>query len=130
MSLRQPGSALKPFVYGTAFEEGFLPSDKVEDQDKFFKGSFRPKNYDEEYHGAPSMRRALACSYNIPAVQVAGELGAYKVLETLKKAGFSSLEKNADFYGLGLALGNGEVTLLELANAYRALANGGLWSTL
>ena len=127
LSLRQPGSALKPFVYGTAFEEGFLPSDKVEDEDKFFKGSFRPKNYDEEYHGAPSMRRALACSYNIPAVQVAGELGAYKVLETLKKAGFSSLEKNADFYGLGLALGNGEVTLLELANAYRALANGGVW---
>lgn len=127
LSLRQPGSALKPFVYGTAFEEGFLPSDKVEDEDKFFKGSFRPKNYDEEYHGTPSMRQALACSYNIPAVQVAGEIGAYKVLETLKKAGFSSLEKDADFYGLGLALGNGEVTLLELANAYRALANGGVW---
>lgn len=127
LSLRQPGSALKPFVYGTAFEEGFLPSDKVEDEDKFFKGSFRPKNYDEEYHGAPSMRQALACSYNIPAVQVAGELGAYKVLETLKKAGFSSLGKDADFYGLGLALGNGEVTLLELANAYRALANSGVW---
>ncbi|MGN0022775.1 MAG: penicillin-binding protein 1C [Elusimicrobiaceae bacterium] len=127
LSLRQPGSALKPFVYGAAFEEGFLPSDKVEDEDKFFKGSFRPKNYDEEYHGSPSMRQALACSYNIPAVQVAGELGAYKVLETLKKAGFSSLGKTSDFYGLGLALGNGEVTLLELANAYRALANGGVW---
>lgn len=127
LSLRQPGSALKPFVYGAAFEEGFLPSDKVEDEDKFFKGSFRPKNYDEEYHGSPSMRQALACSYNIPAVQVAGELGAYKVLETLKKAGFSSLEKSADFYGLGIALGNGEVTLLELANAYRALASGGIW---
>ena len=127
LSLRQPGSALKPFVYGAAFEEGFLPSDKVEDSDKFFQGSFRPKNYDEDYHGTPSMREALACSYNIPAVQVAGELGAFKVLETLRKAGFSALDKRADFYGLGLALGNGEVSLLELANAYRALANNGVW---
>ncbi len=127
LSLRQPGSALKPFVYGAAFEEGFLPSDKVEDEDKFFQGSFRPKNYDEDYHGTPTMREALACSYNIPAVQVAGEVGAFKVLETLKRAGFSDLNKSADFYGLGIALGNGEVNLLELANAYRALANNGVW---
>lgn len=127
LSLRQPGSALKPFVYGTAFEEGFLPSDKVEDKDKFFQGSFRPKNYDEDYHGTPTMREALACSYNIPAVQVAGEVGAFKVLEVLKRAGFSDLDKSADFYGLGIALGNGEVNLLELANAYRALANNGVW---
>lgn len=127
LSLRQPGSALKPFVYGAAFEEGFLPSDKVEDKDKFFQGSFRPKNYDEDYHGTPTMREALACSYNIPAVQVAGEVGAFKVLEVLKRAGFSDLDKSADFYGLGIALGNGEVNLLELANAYRALANNGVW---
>lgn len=127
LSLRQPGSALKPFVYGAAFEEGFLPSDKVEDSDKFFQGSFRPKNYDEDYHGTPTMREALACSYNIPAVQVAGEVGAFKVLEVLKRAGFSDLNKSADFYGLGIALGNGEVNLLELANAYRALANNGVW---
>ncbi len=127
LSLRQPGSALKPFVYGAAFEEGFLPSDKVEDSDKFFQGSFRPKNYDEDYHGTPTMREALACSYNIPAVQVAGEVGAFKVLEVLKRAGFSDLDKSADFYGLGIALGNGEVNLLELANAYRALANNGVW---
>ena len=127
LSLRQPGSALKPFVYGAAFEEGFLPSDKVEDSDKFFNGNFRPKNYDEEYHGTPSIREALACSYNIPAVQVAGKLGSYKLLQLLKNLGFSSLNKRADFYGLGLALGNGEVTLLELANAYRTLANNGIY---
>lgn len=127
LSLRQPGSALKPFVYGAAFEKGFLPSDKVEDSDKFFKGEFRPKNYDEEYHGTPSLRQALACSYNIPAVQVAGEVGAFRVLETLKNAGFTTLNKSADFYGLGISLGNGEVNLLELANAYRALANNGIW---
>ncbi len=127
LALRQPGSALKPFVYGAAFEKGFLPSDKVDDSDKFFKGAFRPKNYDEEYHGTPSMRQALACSYNVPAVQVAGEVGAFRILETLKTAGFTSLNKSADFYGLGLSLGNGEVNLLELANAYRTLANNGLW---
>lgn len=130
VSLRQPGSALKPFVYGAAFEEGFLPCDKVEDSDKFFSGNFRPKNYDEQYHGTPSMREALACSYNIPAVQVAGKLGTYKILQLLKNLGFSSLNKRADFYGLGLALGNGEVSLLELANAYRTLANNGIYSPM
>ena len=130
LALRQPGSALKPFVYAAAFEEGFLPSDKVEDSDKFFKGNFRPKNYDEEYHGTPSMRQALACSYNIPAVEIAGKLGSYKILQLLKNLGFSSLNKRADFYGLGIVLGNGEVSLLELANAYRTLANNGIYKPM
>ena len=130
LALRQPGSALKPFVYGAAFEAGFLPSDKVEDKDKFFAGGFRPQNYDEDYHGTPSMRQALACSYNIPAVQVAGKVGTYKILQILKQAGFSTLSKSADFYGLGISLGNGEVTLLELANAYRALANNGIYTPM
>ena len=76
------------------------------------------------------MREALACSYNIPAVQVAGKLGTYKILQLLKNLGFSSLNKRADFYGLGLALGNGEVSLLELANAYRTLANNGIYSPM
>lgn len=128
LALRQPGSALKPFVYAQYFEQGALPSERVEDKDKFFAGGFRPRNYDEDYHGNPTLRVALACSYNIPVVQVAEKLGTGKILDVLKNVGFTSLNKSAQDYGLGIALGNGEVTLLELANAYRTLANNGVWS--
>ncbi len=125
-ALRQPGSALKPFVYGLAFEKGtFTPATLIADTDTFFEGGFRPRNYDESFHGLVSARTALACSYNIPAVKAAETLGATPLLSFLHQLGFASLTKPADFYGLGLALGNGEVRLLELANAYATLARGG-----
>lgn len=130
-ALRQPGSALKPFVYGFAFEKGALtPASLLEDEDTFFEGGFRPRNYDESYHGPVSARAALACSYNIPAVKAAEKAGAANLLALLRRAGLSSLEKPADFYGLGLALGNGEVRLLDLTNAYAALARGGVYKPL
>ena len=69
-ALRQPGSALKPFVYGLAFEEKKLtPATLLEDEDTFFEGGFRPRNYDESFHGAVAVRGALANSYNVPAVK-------------------------------------------------------------
>ena len=127
-ALRQPGSALKPFVYALTFEEKhWNPATLLNDEDTFFEGGFRPRNYDESYHGWTSVRTALACSYNIPAVKAAEQVGATQLLTLLHKLGFSSLTKPADFYGLGLALGNGEVRLLELANAYATLARGGLF---
>ncbi|WP_432635305.1 penicillin-binding protein 1C [Candidatus Avelusimicrobium sp.] len=127
-ALRQPGSALKPFVYGLAFERGSLtPASLILDEDTFFEGGFRPRNYDENYHGWVSARRALACSYNIPAVKAAELSGTFNLLALLRRAGFTSLTKPADFYGLGLALGNGEVRLLGLTNAYAALARGGVY---
>jgi penicillin-binding protein 1C len=73
------------------------------------------------------IREALASSYNVPAVQVASTIGAGTLLEALHRAGFESLRQGAEHYGLGLALGNGDVTLIELTNAYRSLANGGEW---
>jgi penicillin-binding protein 1C len=72
-------------------------------------------------------REALASSYNVPAVELASSLGVGTLLQTLQLAGFESLDRNAEHYGLGLSLGNGDVTLIELANGYRALANGGIW---
>ena len=76
-ALRQPGSALKPFAYGLTFEEGKLtPGSLLSDEDTFFEGGFRPRNYDENYHGQVSVRTALACSYNIPAVKAAEKTGA------------------------------------------------------
>ena len=130
-ALRQPGSALKPFVYGLTFEKGLLnPAALLDDEDTFFEGGFRPRNYDENYHGRVSARTALACSYNIPAVKAAEKVGASNILALLRRAGLTSLEKPADFYGLGLALGNGEVRLLDLTNAYAALARGGVYKPL
>jgi penicillin-binding protein 1C len=126
-ALRQPGSALKPFLYVLAFSKGFKPSDMIDDSPVFTAGKFRPKNYDETYHGPVSVRNALACSYNIPAVYITQQIGPDSLLSFLRYAGFESLKKESDFYGAGLALGNGEVTLLELVNAYATLARGGIW---
>ncbi len=125
-ALRQPGSSLKPFVYALALQNGLTAASVLEDEDTFFEGGFRPRNYDEKFHGGVPLRRALACSYNVPAVKAAEPLGAARLLNLLHMLGFSSLNKAPEFYGLGLALGGGEVTLLELANAYAALARGGV----
>jgi penicillin-binding protein 1C len=129
VSRRQPGSALKPLLYALAFERGSGAYDVLDDIPRTWMtstGPYRPRNYDRRFRGPVRARVALASSLNIPAVQLADELGASAFLALLHRAGFASLTRSADHYGLGLALGNGDVTLLELANAYRALANGGV----
>ena len=130
ISPRQPGSALKPFVYGRAFDRGFTPATVMADVARSYQtavGLYRPRNYDHRYHGPVRVREALGSSYNVPAVEMAERLGAASVLDVLHDAGFASLRRSPEYYGLGIALGNGDVTLLELANAYRSLANGGVW---
>ncbi len=130
-ALRQPGSSVKPFVYGLAFEKGLLtPATLLADEDTFFEGGFRPRNYDESFHGLVPARQALACSYNIPAVKAAEKVGTSALLQLLRAAGLTELTRDADFYGLGLALGNGEVQLMHLTNAYAALARGGKYKPL
>ena len=128
---RQPGSTLKPFVYALGLEDGLTGASLMPDVPLFFEtltGDYRPRNYDRQFRGWVRLREALACSYNVPAVWLADRVGLVRVYERLKAIGFASLEHGPAHYGLGLALGNGEVTLLELANAYRALANEGAWS--
>lgn len=129
-ALRQPGSALKPFVYALGFEKGLYPSFLIKDEDTFFPGGYRPRNYDGSFHGYVSIRDALGASYNIPVVKVAEKVGVSNILAALRKLGFSSLSRPADFYGLGLSLGAGEVRLLDLANAYASLARGGIYKPL
>src|SRR5207253_9827640 len=90
-------------------------------------GSYHPPNYDRHFRGPTRAREALASSYNVPAVELAARVGTGSLLHTLQLAGFTSLERDAEYYGLGLALGNGDVTLIELANGYRAIAMGGAW---
>lgn len=130
ISPRQPGSALKPFLYGLAFDRGFTAATVLPDIPKAFAtatGTYAPRNYDRKFRGPVRAREALASSYNVPAVELTSRLGTGALLHTLRLAGFESLTRDADYYGLGLALGNGDVTLIELANAYRTLANGGVW---
>lgn len=126
---RQPGSALKPFVYAEAFTHGYTPASVIPDLETAFsgaKGNYAPKNYDRRLHGPVRAREALASSYNVPAVRVAEDVGLPQALAALRRAGFESLNKGAEHYGLGLALGNGEVSLWEAARAYAGLARGGM----
>lgn len=127
-ALRQPGSALKPFAYGLALAEGMTPATLLSDVQLHLatpSGAYAPKNYDRRVHGPVRLRAALANSYNVPAVQLMDRLGPGRVLDVLRGAGFASLSASAEHYGVGLVLGNGEVSLRELARAYRGLARGG-----
>lgn len=130
VSPRQPGSTLKPFLYGLAFDRGYTAASVLPDVPRTYQtstGPYRPQNYDRRFRGPVRARIALASSFNVPSVELADRIGAGTLLATLRAAGFESLDRSAEHYGLGLALGNGEVTLLELANAFRGLANGGVW---
>ena len=129
-ALRQPGSALKPFTYGLALESRrYTPATILPDLEMTVAeadGAFRPQNYDRQFHGPVPLSTALASSFNVPAVGLARELGPHALLDALHRAGFASLTRSADVYGVGLTLGNGEVTLHELAAAFAGLARGGL----
>ncbi len=129
VSPRQPGSALKPFLYALALDRGYTAASVLPDVPRAYRtatGPYQPRNYDRRFHGPVRIREALASSFNVPAVELTDRLGAGSLLRVLRQAGFVSLRSSADHYGLGLSLGNGDVTLLELANGYRALAAGGL----
>ena len=128
LARRQPGSSLKPFIYALALERGYTLADRLEDEPLTLAvqgGAFRPVDYDGRHRGAVSLRVALASSLNLPALRLTAALTPAAVLERLRELGFR-LPRKADFYGLGLALGDGEVSLLELTRAYSALARGGV----
>lgn len=141
ISPRQPGSAIKPLTYVAAFEKGWTPATLIWDVPTDFPPSgnpydqsppYQPVNYDGEFHGPVTVRSALANSYNIPAVKALLHVGIYDnsqtpekdgLIEFAKRLGIKSLTR--EDYGMALALGGGEVTLLELTRAYSAFANKG-----
>ncbi len=130
MALRSPGSTLKPILYAQALERGYMTSTMLADVPVAFytpDGPYRPRNYDGQFRGPVLMRQALGSSLNVPAVAVAADLGPQTVLGALHRAGFESLDREPSYYGAAIALGDGEVSLLELAAAYSALARGGMW---
>tara|TARA_R110002096_G_scaffold403766_3_gene601334 strand:+ start:38684 stop:40954 length:2271 start_codon:yes stop_codon:yes gene_type:complete len=127
---RSPGSALKPFTYLLALENGFPATTVLADVPTEFPtstGVYRPVNYDRSYAGPVLIRQALGNSLNIPAVRMLRKLGGPALLqERLKELGLTSLDKEPSEYGLGLTIGSAEVRLLELTNAYACLARLGI----
>ncbi len=128
LALRSPGSTLKPFMYELALERGYTSASLLPDVAHLPGGTldgYLPRNYDWTCHGPVRLRTALACSYNLAAVRTLQALGPASFLERLRHLGFTCLARSAGHYGTGLTLGDGEVALLDLARAYRALARGG-----
>jgi penicillin-binding protein 1C len=130
VALRQPGSALKPFVYAEAMDRlGFTGATALPDVDLHIPlpggGDYVPHDYDGKLRGPVRLREALGSSLNVPAVYTTHRMGTGAVLDRLRAMGFASLREDAEHYGPALALGDGEVTLFELANAYATLARGG-----
>ncbi|NUZ07957.1 penicillin-binding protein 1C [Piscinibacter koreensis] len=128
LARRQPGSALKPFVYALAFERRLItPATLIDDspaQIATAAGLYLPQNYDRSWRGFVSARTALGSSLNVPAVRVGTMIGGDALLARLNALGLE-LSQSAGWYGASLALGSADVTLLGLTNAYRTLANGG-----
>jgi len=117
---RQPGSTLKPFLYSLALEQGFTASSVLPDIPTDFGGAevYTPANFNDQFNGPVRLRQALASSLNVPAVYLLRRLGVGPFTDRLLAAGFSSLEAQRGGLGLGLALGNAEVSLFELTQAY------------
>ncbi len=134
---RQPGSSFKPLAYATAFEKGYLPETVIFDTETQFNtrckaedtssknGCYSPNNYDFKFKGAMTLRDALAQSRNIPAIKVSYLAGVSEVIKKAHEMGITSLNKKPSYYGLGLVLGGGEVSLLELVSAYTTFPNNG-----
>ncbi|MBV8507444.1 MAG: penicillin-binding protein 1C, partial [Alphaproteobacteria bacterium] len=131
VALRQPGSTLKPFLYELAFERRSVrPSSILADVPVTYAlpgaRAYAPGDYSLRFAGPVRARLALADSLNVPAVRVLSAVGVAPFLTRLHALGFAHLTRSADAYGLGLALGDGEVSLQELAAAYAAVARGGV----
>ena len=127
---RQPGSTLKPFTYALAFESGYSPASVLADVPSHFPTAeegvvYTPRNYDGRHRGPLRVRAALAGSQNVPAVAMLHELGSESLLRLLRNSGFTGLDRTTDYYGLGLTLGDAEVTLEQLVRAYSTFARGG-----
>lgn len=134
LALRQAGSTLKPFLYELALEKRLLTAASILDDSTLNlttpSGLYIPQNYDRDFKGPVSLRVSLASSLNVPAVRTLALIGLEPFHNQLRDAGLDSLTESAQFYGYSLALGSAEVSLLSLSNAYRALANGGVWKAV
>ncbi len=129
VAARQPGSAIKPVNYATAFEKRLItPATVIMDVPTTFSGGprpYKPVNYDGRYHGPVQARYALGNSYNIPAVKVLGIVGVGEMIKKAREMGINTFEDESR-YGLSLTLGGGEVRMTEMAAAFGVFANEGV----
>ncbi|KTE21040.1 penicillin-binding protein 1C [Sphingopyxis sp. H050] len=129
---RQAGSTLKPHLYAQVIEHGWLTAASILDDSPVqldtASGLYVPKNYDHSFQGPVSVRHALASSLNVPAVRALVIDDVQEFRDRLWALGYHSLVEDGEYYGFSLALGSAEVSLVEQANAFRTLANQGLWS--
>ncbi|AFG36554.1 membrane carboxypeptidase/penicillin-binding protein PbpC [Spirochaeta africana DSM 8902] len=124
---RQPGSTLKPFLYALALEAGFTAATILPDTPQAFgaEEAYIPQNFSRRFAGPVRLRTALSSSLNIPAVHTVVRLGVGAFADHLEDLGFSSVADQRDRVGAGIALGNVEVSLLELATAFSVFAGDG-----
>lgn len=128
LTKRQPGSTLKPFVYAAAIEKGWSASTLIDDsplREGVGLGVHNYRNYSNTYYGKISVRNALGNSLNIPAIKAAKYVGLNPLLDKLSQLGLKELDLRSVDYGNGIALGNGEVSLLSMVQAYAVIANAG-----
>ncbi len=125
---RQPGSSIKPIMYSLALQKGYTAASILDDSPTVFNiagsESYRPVNYDNKSHGKVPLRYALANSYNITAVKTLNSIGVDNFIDFATKMGISTWTDKSR-YGLSLTLGGGEVTMLDMAEAFGVLANLG-----
>ncbi|MGR9088628.1 MAG: penicillin-binding protein 1A, partial [Gammaproteobacteria bacterium] len=126
-SKRQPGSGFKPFIYAAALEEGFTPASLINDEPLIIEDpnqevEWRPENYNRNFLGPTSLRKALTLSTNIISVRLLEHIGIEKAVSTAQRFGFNNQQLPKT---LSLALGSGHASPLQMARAYAAFANGG-----
>ncbi|MEE9315452.1 MAG: penicillin-binding protein 1C [Rhizobiaceae bacterium] len=124
-AIRSPGSTLKPFIYGLAFEEGVVsPQTIITDAPSDFSG-YRPQNFDMNYQGDVSVRKALQLSLNVPAVHLLEAVGPARLLSRFKRAGVTTIIPKSERPGLAIGLGGMGISLRNLTQLYTGLVNGG-----
>ena len=123
--VRSPGSTLKPFIYGLAFEQGIIAQETIiEDRPADFDG-YKPRNFDMGYQGDVSIRQALQLSLNVPAVRLLDAVGPARLSTRFRQAGVSLVLPRNEPPGLAIGLGGAGLTLRDLVQLYTGLANGG-----
>jgi penicillin-binding protein 1C len=124
-AVRSPGSTLKPFIYGLAFEDGFVHPESLIDDRPIRFGSYAPENFDMTFQGTVPVRKALQLSLNVPAIALLDRVGASRLSSRLKQAGINLVLPKDEAPGLAMGLGGVGVTLQDLAQAYSGLARLG-----
>ncbi len=123
--MRSPGSTLKPFIYGLAFEDGFVHPESLIDDRPIRFGSYAPENFDMTFQGTVPVRKALQLSLNVPAIVLLDRVGASRLTSRLKQAGTSLMLPKDEAPGLAMGLGGVGVTLQDLVQLYSGLARLG-----